>query len=81
VGPVTVVFAVDAERLEIHVEDEGGGLDRIPADDQWSIPEHLEGGMGMAIISAIVDELEVDTGADGRGTIVRMTKYLAPRSS
>jgi hypothetical protein len=35
----------------------------------------------MAIISAIVDELEVDTGADGRGTIVRMTKYLAPRSS
>ena len=33
--------------------------------------------MGMAIIRAIVDELEVRDGADGRGTVVRMTKYLA----
>ena len=32
--------------------------------------------MGMPIIRAIVDELEVEPGADGRGTVVRMTKYL-----
>jgi anti-sigma regulatory factor (Ser/Thr protein kinase) len=32
--------------------------------------------MGMSIIRAIVDELDVHAGADGRGTVVRMTKYL-----
>jgi hypothetical protein len=32
--------------------------------------------MGMPIIRAIVDELEVGRGADGLGTVLRMTKYL-----
>ena len=32
--------------------------------------------MGMSIIRAVVDELEVHPGADGRGTVVRMTKRL-----
>ena len=30
-------------------------------------PEPLEGGMGMAIIRAVVDEVDVRDGADGRG--------------
>ena len=30
----------------------------------------------MAIIRAIVDELDVRDGGDGRGTVVHMTKYL-----
>jgi anti-sigma regulatory factor (Ser/Thr protein kinase) len=34
--------------------------------------------MGMAIIRTIVDELAIDAGADGRGTVIRMTKWLAP---
>ena len=33
--------------------------------------------MGIAIIRAIVDELEVRSGEDGRGTVVRMTKFLS----
>jgi len=41
------------------------------------MPEHLESGMGMAIIRSVVDDLEVGEGAGGRGTVVRMTKYLA----
>ena len=32
--------------------------------------------MGIAIIRAIVDELEVESGEDGRGTVVHMTKFL-----
>jgi anti-sigma regulatory factor (Ser/Thr protein kinase) len=32
--------------------------------------------MGMAIIRAVVDELHVEEGPGGRGTVVRMTKYL-----
>jgi anti-sigma regulatory factor (Ser/Thr protein kinase) len=39
-------------------------------------PEAVDGGMGMAIIRAIVDELDVRDGSGGRGTVVHMTKYL-----
>jgi serine/threonine-protein kinase RsbW len=74
-GPVTVVFTVDDSRLEMRVEDEGAGV-HLPAADHWTLPEHLEGGMGMAIIRAVVDEVEIDDGPEGRGTVLRMTKYL-----
>jgi serine/threonine-protein kinase RsbW len=73
-GTVTVTFSVSPERLDMVVEDEGSGLE--PTEDDWSLPPELEGGMGMAIIQEIVDELEVARGADGYGTVVRMTKYL-----
>ena len=36
----------------------------------------VDGGMGLAIIRAIVDELDVRGGDDGRGTDVHMTKYI-----
>jgi serine/threonine-protein kinase RsbW len=75
-GPVTVLFTVDDDRLEIVVEDEGGGV-QLPAVEDWTLPEDLEGGMGMAIIRAVVDEVDVQDGPDGHGTVLRMTKYLS----
>jgi serine/threonine-protein kinase RsbW len=74
-GPVTVAFAIDEERLELVVEDAGTGLG-VADVGEWAMPEDLEGGMGMAIIRAIVDELAVEEGPGGRGTVVRMTKFL-----
>jgi serine/threonine-protein kinase RsbW len=74
-GPVTVAFVVDGDRLEMIVEDQGVGLDDLDTRAQ-PVTAPIESGMGMPIIRAIVDELEVGTGADGRGTLVRMTKYL-----
>jgi serine/threonine-protein kinase RsbW len=77
-GAVTVVFLVTGDRLDMIVEDQGVGPDalepREPAVEPFSVP--LESGMGMPIIRAIVDELEVGRGADGQGTVLRMTKYL-----
>lgn len=79
-GPVNVSFVATPERIEMVVEDEGSGLD---AAELAELPQELPetppapGGMGMAIIRTIVDELEVAEGPDGRGTSVRMTKYLA----
>ena len=32
--------------------------------------------MGMSIIRAVMDDVEIREGEDGRGTVVRMTKYL-----
>jgi serine/threonine-protein kinase RsbW len=83
-GSVGVIFVVADDKLEMIVEDQGAGLG--PGDvsrvlENGEAPEDLEpfeSGMGMAIIRAVVDELDVHDGADGRGTVVRMTKYLTP---
>ncbi len=75
--PVTIAFHIAGEALEIVVEDRGSGLSVSPGED-WAMPDDPEGGMGMAIIRAVVDELDVTTGPGGRGTIVRMTKLLTP---
>jgi serine/threonine-protein kinase RsbW len=82
-GSVNVAFVVAADRLEMIVEDQGSGIELPPLDAEWAetgaaLPE---GGMGMAIIRAIVDELEVRDGANGQGTVVHMTKYLATAAS
>lgn len=77
-GPVTVEFEVDAGRLGILVEDAGKGVTLRPVAGEApdDVGQPLDGGMGMPIIRAIVDELEVSAGAAGRGTVVRMVKLL-----
>jgi serine/threonine-protein kinase RsbW len=79
-GRVDVSYVVAEDRVEMIVEDEGTGLvlalDGSPELDSEPRPESFESGMGMAIIRAIVDELDVHDGAHGRGTVVHMTKYL-----
>jgi len=78
-GSVGVAFVVADDRLEMIVEDAGTGLE-VPVEtlveEEATPTEPVEGGMGMAIIRAIVDELDVREGAGGRGTVVHMTKYL-----
>jgi serine/threonine-protein kinase RsbW len=75
-GTITVVFLVTGDRLDMIVEDEGVGLDTLEPETAAPFSVPLESGMGMPIIRAIVDELEVGRGADGKGTVLRMTKYL-----
>jgi serine/threonine-protein kinase RsbW len=80
-GSVGVAFVVADDRLEMIVEDEGGGIalpveELVPEPAAATPPEPIDGGMGMAIIRAIVDELDVRDGSGGRGTVVHMTKYL-----
>jgi serine/threonine-protein kinase RsbW len=72
-GRVNVEYAMFGDRLEMVVSDEGSGL-RSAAEYDLGFDELAESGMGIAIIRAIVDELEVHEGAGGRGTAVRMTK-------
>jgi serine/threonine-protein kinase RsbW len=81
-GSVGIEFVVDDNKLEMIVEDQGSGIELPPVDASWSETQAMpDGGMGMAIIRAIVDELEVRDGADGHGTVVHMTKYLATPAS
>ena len=78
-GVVRVRFEVTGDRIEIAVEDEGPGLPStiVPAATP-DLDDLSEGGMGLAIIRAVVDELEIDGRDDGPGTVVRMRKHLVP---
>jgi serine/threonine-protein kinase RsbW len=73
-GEVTVVYDFDGETLVMIVEDQGIGS--ADAGDALG-PANADGGMGMPLIRTIVDELAVGPGADGRGTVVRMSKRLS----
>lgn len=77
-GDVDLVFTIDDSRLLITVEDHGEGIQApsSPEEETDELAGPLESGMGMPIIRAIVDELAVEEGPDGRGTVVRMIKHL-----
>jgi serine/threonine-protein kinase RsbW len=84
-GSVEVAFVVKEDRLEMIVEDAGSGvglqlLEQFLEPERAVVEAPVDGGMGMAIIRAIVDELDVRSGKDGRGTVVHMTKYLSEPS-
>ena len=76
-GVVRVRFEMTDETIEIAVEDEGPGLPAVvPA--ATDVDDLSEGGMGLAIIRAVVDELQIDGRKGGPGTVVRMRKQLVP---
>jgi serine/threonine-protein kinase RsbW len=72
-GDVSVAYSLGPDSLELVVEDQGTGLDPSAAQATSATGES---GMGMSIIRAVVDELEVRPGSDGKGTCMRMTKRL-----
>lgn len=81
-GAVTVRYTVDDEAVEIHVEDDGPGIG-TGAKSSASLDDGLaEGGMGLGIIRALVDDVEIRSRDDGRGTVVRMRRdYTGSRTT
>ncbi|MDQ3823947.1 MAG: ATP-binding protein [Actinomycetota bacterium] len=72
-GLVDILFELHSDRLVIEVADDGGGFH--PPDARQE-DEFAEGGLGIAIIRAIVDELEIGAGSEGRGSRLRLVKVL-----
>jgi serine/threonine-protein kinase RsbW len=73
-GVVEISYELRADRLVIEVSDEGEGFDPAEADGP---PEELsEGGLGIAIIRAIADEVEIGTQPGGKGSRLRFEKEL-----
>jgi serine/threonine-protein kinase RsbW len=66
-------------RIEITVADDGVGFDA----DSYETPDpdclHA-GGLGIYIIKALMDEVEV-TSRDGAGAVIRMTKHIFSAAS
>ena len=75
VGRVEIRYELCDDRLVIEVCDDGAGFDPVVARGDRGEPD--EGGLGIAIIRAIADELEIGVGPDGRGSRLRFVKRLA----
>ena len=74
-GQVAIRYELGDDRLVVEVQDEGGGfdLDVLAAANA----ELDEGGLGIAIIRAVTDELEIGRGPGGQGSRLRFVKYIA----
>jgi serine/threonine-protein kinase RsbW len=71
-GTVEVRYELAPDRLSVEVVDDGAGFD--PAAVTTEEGELDEGGLGIAIIRALVDELSIES--DGSGSLLRFTKFL-----
>jgi serine/threonine-protein kinase RsbW len=74
-GNVEIVYELFSDRLVVEVSDEGGGFDP-EAPMGGAAPALEEGGLGIAIIRAIADEVEIGSQAGGTGSRLRFIKSL-----
>lgn len=74
-GVVEIRYELADGSLAVEVSDEGGGFD--PALLDAGADELDEGGLGIAIIRAVTDDLRVGPRSGGGGYYVRFTKALS----
>jgi len=73
-GVVEISYELLPDRLVIEVSDDGGGFDpAVPTTGEQAL---AEGGLGIAIIRAIADEVEIGPHAGGKGSRLRFIKTL-----
>ena len=75
-GFVEIVYELQPDRLVVEVADTGTGFSK--AGRAVGEEELAEGGLGIAIIRAVADELEIAERTDGGGSRLRFAKFLEP---
>jgi serine/threonine-protein kinase RsbW len=74
---VAVVFEIDGEKLEVRISDEGSGADHFDFSRRVVEEANLETGylrgFGMYLISALVDDYEVNS--SHKGTVLTLRLY------
>ena len=74
-GSVDVVYELYTDRLIVEVCDDGegfaAGVEPVTAETRPA-----EGGLGIAIIRELADELELGPGASGKGSRLRFVKFI-----
>jgi serine/threonine-protein kinase RsbW len=75
IGVVEISYQLFPDRLVIEVLDDGEGFDPVAAEDNTD--ELSEGGLGIAIIRAIADEVEIGAQPGGKGSRLRFEKALS----
>jgi serine/threonine-protein kinase RsbW len=75
-GDVTIHLWLSADdELEVVVEDDGPGFDE-DAIAEWHAGALGEDGMGLAIIRAVAEHVEIGRRENGSGTRLRFTRSL-----
>jgi serine/threonine-protein kinase RsbW len=72
-GTVAIQYELSPDRIVIEVTDEGSGFD--PKTLRRAQEELDEGGLGIAIIRAVTDDLEIGARPEG-GSRLRFMKFL-----
>ena len=75
-GHVSISFELQDDRLIVEVADDGMGFEPETSRSNGDESELSEGGLGIAIIRSIADEVEIGGGANGRGSRLRFVKLL-----
>lgn len=76
-GLVEIVYELHSDRLVVEVSDSGEGFESATARARLAPDDELaEGGLGIAIIEALADELEIGEGSAG-GSRLRFVKRLS----
>jgi serine/threonine-protein kinase RsbW len=73
-GLVEILFELHPDRLVIEVADDGHGFDPSLARGADAM---AEGGLGIAIIRAVADDLEIGARRAGQGSRLRFAKTLS----
>jgi serine/threonine-protein kinase RsbW len=74
-GVVHVVYELHPDRLVIEVADDGKGFEASGGRGA-DLESLAEGGLGIAIIRAIADDVEIGAQPGGKGSRLRFTKTL-----
>jgi serine/threonine-protein kinase RsbW len=75
-GAVEIRVDLDGATIVVEVRDEGPGFGALRPR---RAPEDLdEGGLGLAIIEAVTDRVEIDRLVEEKGSSLRFTKRLRP---
>ncbi len=69
-----VVFTLDEKKLTIEIDDNGRGYDTVNYQEP-DLSNPKEGGLGIFIIKALMDEVQINSNT-GKGTTITMTKYI-----
>jgi serine/threonine-protein kinase RsbW len=73
-GTVDIHYELEPDRLAVEVGDAGSGF--VPVDRRAEAEDDLEeGGLGIAIIRAVTDEVEIGE-REGGGSRLRFVKFL-----
>jgi serine/threonine-protein kinase RsbW len=74
---VEVTFVLDQDKLEVHIRDEGPGVERVDFSRRIVEEQNLDSGMhrgfGMYLISELVDDCEITSSQ--QGTVMTLRLY------
>ena len=70
----TIIYTMIENGLTIEIIDNGNGYDTSSINEP-DIENLKESGMGLFIIEALMEEVSIES-QEGKGTSIKMTKYL-----